>query len=189
MSEKPPADSPTAPADSEAPSPWVAAVLAWLIPGAGHFYIGYNGKALLFLVAVLGLMLFGSALGDWKIVVPPDASKTGEAAADNLWFGVHLCAGLVTLVFAGLNKGLPEGAAGAGALVEVGHLYTRVAGMLNLLLIMDAMARAAEWGRKRPADEAAAPAPTAEAGRPAATPPAAPVPPAAGPSPAVAAGQ
>jgi TM2 domain-containing membrane protein YozV len=145
MTDKP--TPPPAPADIDQPSPITAAILAWLIPGAGPFYIGYNGKALLFFVSILGLMLFGSALGDWKIVVPPETDRTAPTvlgvslSADLLWYVIHLGAGLVTLFFTGMNKGL-EAATGTTSLVEIGHLYTRVAGMLNILLVLDAYARA-----------------------------------------------
>ena len=39
--------------------PLVAGILAWLIPGAGHFYQGRWAKGILYLVCILGLFLWG----------------------------------------------------------------------------------------------------------------------------------
>src|SRR6185436_9276658 len=49
-------------------SPGVAAMLAWLIPGAGHFYQRRYGKGILFFVCILGTYFFGLTLGDGKVV-------------------------------------------------------------------------------------------------------------------------
>ncbi|HWX25020.1 MAG TPA: DUF6677 family protein [Vicinamibacteria bacterium] len=45
------------------PAAAVPAVLfAWLLPGAGHFYLGRKGKGLLFLIALLALFGLGVAM-------------------------------------------------------------------------------------------------------------------------------
>ncbi len=43
--------------------PILAALLAWLIPGLGHFYQGRRAKAALYFVCILGLFVFGLCLG------------------------------------------------------------------------------------------------------------------------------
>lgn len=43
--------------------PELAALLAWLIPGLGHFYQGRKAKAVLFAVCVLGTFFYGAYLG------------------------------------------------------------------------------------------------------------------------------
>src|SRR5882724_10165446 len=48
--------------------PALAAVLAWLIPGAGHLYQRRTGKGLLFMICILGTYFFGLALGEGKVV-------------------------------------------------------------------------------------------------------------------------
>jgi TM2 domain-containing membrane protein YozV len=48
--------------------PWLAAFLAWLVPGAGHFYQGRTGKGFLFLVCILGTFIFGLYLGQGRVV-------------------------------------------------------------------------------------------------------------------------
>ncbi len=46
----------------------LAALLAFLIPGAGHAYQGRYFKALIYSVSVLGLFVWGMSLGDWKVI-------------------------------------------------------------------------------------------------------------------------
>ena len=43
--------------------PWLAAFLAWLIPGLGHLYQGRTAKAGLFFVCIMGTFLYGLYLG------------------------------------------------------------------------------------------------------------------------------
>ena len=46
----------------------LAAFLAWLVPGLGHFYQGRTAKGVLFLVCILGTFLYGLYLGDGHVV-------------------------------------------------------------------------------------------------------------------------
>jgi hypothetical protein len=44
-------------------NPWLAAFLAWAIPGSGHLYQGRYAKGLTFMVAILGSFLAGLVIG------------------------------------------------------------------------------------------------------------------------------
>ena len=46
----------------------LAALLAWLIPGAGHIYQGRYGKGALFMICILGTFLYGLTLGGNRVV-------------------------------------------------------------------------------------------------------------------------
>jgi hypothetical protein len=48
--------------------PWIAGVLAWLIPGLGHFYQGRNAKAALYAICIMGTFVYGLYLGGSKEV-------------------------------------------------------------------------------------------------------------------------
>ena len=48
--------------------PWLAAILAWAIPGLGHIYQGRTGKGLLFFICILGTFAYGMYLGGGKVV-------------------------------------------------------------------------------------------------------------------------
>ena len=58
--------------------PLVAAVLAWLWPGAGHLYQRRYAKGALFMVCILGTFFFGLSLSDGKAVY---AAWTDDAPA------------------------------------------------------------------------------------------------------------
>ena len=49
-------------------NPALAALLAFLIPGAGHVYQGRYFKALIYSVGILGLFVGGMSLGEWKVI-------------------------------------------------------------------------------------------------------------------------
>jgi hypothetical protein len=48
--------------------PRLAAFLAWLVPGLGHFYQGRNGKGVLFFVCILGTFFYGLYIGGGRVV-------------------------------------------------------------------------------------------------------------------------
>jgi hypothetical protein len=62
------AASPEEPVQIELRNPFFAAVLAWIIPGAGHFYQGRWAKGTLFSVCIIGTYMFGLVLGQGKVV-------------------------------------------------------------------------------------------------------------------------
>jgi TM2 domain-containing membrane protein YozV len=48
--------------------PWLAAILAWMIPGLGHLYQGRTGKGLLFFICIMGTFVYGLYIGGGKVV-------------------------------------------------------------------------------------------------------------------------
>ncbi|SFI67001.1 DUF6677 family protein [Planctomicrobium piriforme] len=63
--------------------PWLAGILAFLLPGAGHLYQGRFFKAAIYSVCILGLFFTGMAVAGWQAVQPPtqDAVKQRKATA------------------------------------------------------------------------------------------------------------
>lgn len=49
-------------------NPVAAAILAFLVPGAGHFYQGRVFKAIIYFVCILTLFIWGMQMGHWKIL-------------------------------------------------------------------------------------------------------------------------
>lgn len=109
--------------------PMIALVLGWLIPGAGHFFVGKPIRALLLFVSIVGMMLVGLGLGG-KIYSP----NTGEIL-DMLGFAGQL--GLGGLFFLGKMIGWGT-AAVLTTPADWGTKYIVGAGLLNLIAAVDA---------------------------------------------------
>jgi hypothetical protein len=163
--------NPSATADEETievdlRDPRLAAFLAWLIPGAGHFYQGRTAKAILFLICILGTWLFGMYIGRGRVVyfhVQMPVSETRWAFFCQVGVGLPTMPALIQGLHARRNpraKPLwngfmappkpPEFQGDPGELhvwqqdmhryFELGTVFTMVAGLLNVLAIYDAFA-------------------------------------------------
>jgi hypothetical protein len=61
--------------------PALAAFLAWLVPGLGHWYQGRRAKAVLFFVCIMGIFGYGVYLGSSSQVIPDTNTKIGYGRA------------------------------------------------------------------------------------------------------------
>ena len=110
-------------------NPYLVCAAAWAVPGAGHLWLGRAQKGLIFLVA-LPLMF---ATGLWL---------------EGRLFPFELGQPLVALAaFADIGMGVPYFAAkaagiGGGRVIaqsfEYGNAFLIVAGLLNMLVVLDA---------------------------------------------------
>ncbi|RMG33434.1 MAG: hypothetical protein D6725_15635 [Planctomycetota bacterium] len=66
-------------------SPWIAGILAFLVPGAGHAYQRRYFKAGIYSVCILGLFWWGMLLGDWKVVYAQFKSAPGRPRTLGYW--------------------------------------------------------------------------------------------------------
>jgi hypothetical protein len=133
--------------------PSLAALLAWLWPGAGHLYQRRTAKGLLFMVCILSTYFFGLALGEGKVVY------ASWNQTDRRWqYPLQIGVGLPALPAIVQSMAQRRGAALFGGIMapprdqnelsewhyrlnqrfELGTLYTMVAGLLNILAIWDA---------------------------------------------------
>lgn len=143
---------------------YVATALAILFPAAGHYYQGRRNKAYLFAACVLGMFLLGMIIGRGRVVYAsfsPDDFRiqypaqvlVGLPAAPSLiqaWIGDRdperkflngFMAPPPANPFTKSNReALSRWHLEASAGFELGTLYTSVAGLLNLLVILDAFA-------------------------------------------------
>jgi hypothetical protein len=139
-------------------NPLRAAFLAWLVPGLGHYYQGRKGKAILYAVCILGLYLMGMLMGEGKIVYWRWVNPLNNPEKFCVYYIGQFFAGLPALpaliqgtlrhyghdpILWGflaepsqiaLNGLQPR----LGKLVEIGTIYTTVAGLLNIFAIYDA---------------------------------------------------
>jgi hypothetical protein len=143
----------------------VAGLLAWLIPGAGHWFLGRRVRAVILFVIIQGLFWWGVAIGGVFTVDP----------REELWWSrAQLCTGAGGVVSyyrqSAKHQSLVEEAkATDGDLDHVtqslkaaknlvlvapaagpARVFTGVAGMLNLLCIIDVVLLAALGLRGEP---------------------------------------
>lgn len=118
----------------------IAGLLSWVIPGLGHLYLGYRVRGLICMVTITATFWTGVAIGGVPGTVAPYSRK--------LWFFAQLGTGGNTLAAYALHAAVsPDTVRSTQAYVsghwmssEVGVHYTGVAGLLNLLVILDALA-------------------------------------------------
>ncbi len=114
-------------------NPLLAVVIAWAVPGLAHILMGRRQKGVVFLVALCALFFLGLALQGR--IFPFDVSDPliALAAVADISVGV--------VYFLASPLGL-----GAGKVVAVTYEYANafliVAGLLNMLVILDAYDRA-----------------------------------------------
>ena len=113
----------------------LVALLAWLVTGAGHFYLGLRKRALLLFIAIELTYFIGLYIGTIRVVDP---------AHSMFWFVPQVFAGLNTMIvrlwvvnLASSNTLLPYDWS-----YNMAVLYTGAAGLLHLLTIFDSIIRA-----------------------------------------------
>lgn len=114
----------------------VAGLLAWILPGAGHFYVGQWKRGLIFLVAIGATFWSGVAIGAVRYTVDPH-----ERTA---WFMAQLCTGTHGLAACFWGESVRSHTPAPTASPsyrssDTGVVYSGVAGLLNLLVIVNAL--------------------------------------------------
>jgi TM2 domain-containing membrane protein YozV len=163
-------------------NPPLAAFLAWLVPGLGHFYQGRIGKGTLYAICILSLYLMGMVMGEGKIVFWRWVNPLNNPEKFQLYYLGQFFVGLPTLpavvqgtlhhfgwdpILWGFMAEPAQNDLNAlqtrlGKLVEIGSIYTCIAGLLNILAIYDAYEGPAyqEYEEDAVARSAAGPVPT-----------------------------
>ncbi len=122
----------------------LAGLLSWILPGLGHLYLGHRARGLILLITICATFWTGIFIGGSAATVNPHSRKA--------WFIAQLGTGGNTLAAYALTASTlrrltPAPAEDSPFLghwlsADVGVHYTGIAGLLNLLVILDAMARA-----------------------------------------------
>jgi hypothetical protein len=141
-------------------NPVVAALWAWLWPGAGHIYQRRYAKGILFMVCILGVYFFGFGLGQGRVVYA-SFQKPDFRYPYLLQIGVGIPAFPALVQYYRVKVEEREPLFGEwmappvnvveqeaddlaswhkrlGRNFELGTLYTMIAGLLNVLVIFDA---------------------------------------------------
>jgi hypothetical protein len=110
---------------------FAAMLAAYLIPGGGHFYLGYRGRAVAFFAIVVTLFVIGVSI-DGALYNPVNSG--GAILRLLAGFG-SMGAGAIYFL-----AGALPGAHGdmTSITVEYGTAFIITAGLMNLLLVLDA---------------------------------------------------
>lgn len=147
-------------------SPLLIAGASWLLPGLGYILLGERTRGLTVGITILVLFVLGLLMAGVRVIDVPGYDRQGQPVmlrvpgqaqpvwalrhrplaevANKPWFVGQVLVGPVCLVTARISLALARSDAPAAArarLGEIGTLYTAVAGMLNLLVMIDAAHR------------------------------------------------
>jgi hypothetical protein len=120
-------------------SPLTTAVVAWLVPGGGHLLAGATQKAIILFIVLCGMFGFGLAMSG-ELFAFDTSDPLVFLAAVAQW-----AAGVPRLAAAVMGGGRGNVVA---VTYEYGNTFLIVAGLLNMLVALDAFDRAR--GAKRP---------------------------------------
>lgn len=121
----------------------VAGLVGWLVPGAGHWFVGERNRAVILMVVIAVTFWTGVAVGGVRNTVNPSQRS--------LWFAGQVCAGSHAFVAVGLGRlvsspresgVLPNEVVAFGRAEDIAVVYTTIAGMLNAIMILDVLVRA-----------------------------------------------
>lgn len=127
----------TQPPEPAIPSAAAAAVFAWLAPGLGHWWIGERARGAILFVVITVTFWGGVAIG---------GVRTTIAAKDNgAWIAAQLCMGPQALgaLYWSRSRAIayPTEIKAPWPSSNIAVVYAGVAGLLNLLVIIDVLAR------------------------------------------------
>ncbi len=129
-----PAISASASSSAPARSPILTVVLAWLIPGSGHFLLGRRGRGAIVFVTVVAAFVIGVLMRGPMFQI----SSTGDVLSRFIQWGGFLgdlATGLVYFVSVWFGYGPPDQ---AGHTPDYGSKFIVAAGLLNILAMVDA---------------------------------------------------
>jgi hypothetical protein len=113
-------------------NPWLVGFLAWLIPGLGHLIQGRVLRGVVSSLTIILMFVLGISIGGHIYGL----RETGEGLLSSLFGLCDMGSGILYLLskFAGLGiNERPEQATS-----EYGSVFLMVAGLLNLILALDA---------------------------------------------------
>jgi TM2 domain-containing membrane protein YozV len=106
----------------------IAILLAWLVPGLGHIFVGKVVKGLFFLVILSATYIFGLYLTNFRTISPED----------NLFYFIPNYGSGATLFLGNLlstQKPFPR--QNLISWYDAGILYVCISGLLNMMLVLN----------------------------------------------------
>jgi TM2 domain-containing membrane protein YozV len=124
-------DTGAVPAARDSSRSFAAALLAWVFPGLGHLFLGRRGKGLILMGCILALFGLGVAM-DSRLQMHLGLEDPLAVLFSLAQMGVGAPYVLARLM--GYEAGLVT-----SPNYEYGNTFTAVAGLLNVLVILDAL--------------------------------------------------
>jgi len=119
----------TADREQSATYTYLICIAAWAIPGLGHLWLGRLQKGLTFLIALTLMFVFGLWLEGRLFPIEVTQPLVALAALADMGIGVPFF----------VARALHAGAGRVVALTyEYGNAYLIVAGLMNMLVVLDA---------------------------------------------------
>ena len=106
-----------------------ACLFAWLVPGAGHLYLRRTGKGLALLAAIGALFVLGVAM---------DSRLEMNLGLDDLLASFFSLAQMAIGLPYFVARGMGFSGDVRSVSFEYGNTFTAVAGLLNILVVLDA---------------------------------------------------
>lgn len=147
----------------------VVALAGWCVPGLGYWLIGQRARALFSGLSILAIFVIGLLIAGVRCIDVPGFDESGSlkrvgrssntliasapfrAIVDRPWYIPQILTGPAAIGASIWSVQIADTYPKATArLWDIGTLYTSVAGMLNLLVIIDAAHRAARIRDEHP---------------------------------------
>jgi len=137
---------------SRLPGIWLlffAGILGWWIPGAGHWLIGQRKRAALIFISLVFAFTFGIYIGSIAVVDAPESwyiakliyslisHKQVISVSGSPWYFAQILFSPAVGYLAHLSAAFHLDSYGRPR--EIGEIYTGIAGMLNLLCVVNAV--------------------------------------------------
>ncbi len=106
----------------------VVGLLAWFIPGAGHLAINERRRAAIIFVTIAATFTIGLYIGSIGVINPVSAKS---------WYVAQIMNSPLVAALGHITK--VRGYSVFGRPNEIGQIYTSIAGLLNLLCIVNAV--------------------------------------------------
>jgi hypothetical protein len=143
-------------ASRDLPPPPLVALAGWILPGSGYWLIGQRLRGITIGITIIILFALGILIAGVRCVEAPDMQAEGSVISRVLqrpWFLGQALAGPIGLGSAyasdvAAKSPIYKNIQSKSRIAEIGTLYTAVAGMLNLLAIIDSAHRAGNLGNR-----------------------------------------
>jgi hypothetical protein len=114
-------------------------LMGWVVPGGGHFIIKEKERSLIIFTTIALTFFIGLYAGSIGVINPVDSKA---------WYFAQVMNSPLVVALGRITSSAPERYRVFGRPNEIGQIYTSIAGLLNLLCIVNAVYMAHLRGTK-----------------------------------------